>query len=53
MKPTAKFVKTLRPMGWADFKHKLARLGVISSPTADVPEAWKAAFCRAFGRKLA
>lgn len=50
MKPSAAAVRRLRPMGWADFKHKLHRLGILPSPVADVPEAWQRAFCAAFGR---
>ena len=48
--PSATFVRNMRPMGWGDFKHKLVRLGVISSPSEDVPSDWQEAFKAAFGR---
>lgn len=48
VKPTVATVKKLRPMGWADYKHKLYRLGVISSPTSDVPTEWIEAFKKTF-----
>lgn len=50
LRPCATNVRRLRPGGWADFKHKLHRLGVLSSPVADVPEEWQRAFCTAYGR---
>lgn len=49
MKPSAAAVRRMRPFGWADFKHKLVMAGVISAGN-DVPEAWRIAFCAAFGR---
>jgi len=55
MNPTIYAVKKLyggkRPIGgWADFKHRLCRAGVLESPTSDVPQAWMTAFIKACGR---
>lgn len=49
MKPSAAAVRRMRPLGWADFKSRLVRAGVIAAGE-DVPEAWRVAFCAAFGR---
>jgi len=43
-------VKRLRPMGWADFKHKLVARGVMAKPDANVPQDWVDAFLKAHGR---
>ena len=46
--PTVSYVKSLRTASWGDFKHKLARDGVIASPTADVPREYQRAFIKTF-----
>ena len=43
-------VKRMRPMGWADFKHKLVARGVMARPDANVPQDWGDAFLKAHGR---
>lgn len=35
--------------GWADFKHRLHRAGVLETAQSDVPADWKAAFKKAVG----
>jgi hypothetical protein len=41
-------VRRMRPMSWADFKHKLHAAGVLSTTAAEVPEVWRAAFVKSF-----
>lgn len=50
MKASVKVIKDLRIGSWGGFKHHLVRMGVISNVDCDVPEDWKKAFCKAFGR---
>jgi len=55
MNPTVYAVKKLyggkKPWGgWAEFKHRLCRAGVIVTPTTDVPALWQQAFLKACGR---
>jgi len=55
MKATAAAVKKLyggrKPsFGWADFKAKLVRAGIINSTAQDVPAEWQEAFKRAAGK---
>lgn len=37
--------------GWADFKHRLYKAGVLESTAAPVPAEWVDAFQRARGRQ--
>lgn len=46
--PTVAYIRSLRVGGWADFKHKLHRAGVLPSPVADVPAEWQEAFKKTF-----
>lgn len=46
--PTVAYIRSLRVGGWADFKHKLYRAGVLTSPVADVPAEWQEAFKKTF-----
>lgn len=48
LRPTVAAVRALRPMGWGDYKHKLASARVLKSPQDDVPAEWQEAFRRAF-----
>ena len=50
-KPTVAAVRRIqpRPFGWADFKHRLCRAGMLDSPVADA-SAWVAAFKKSRGR---
>ena len=48
--PTVAYIKSLRVGGWADFKHKLHRAGVLPTPVADVPLEWQEAFKKTFRR---
>ena len=55
MNPTAYAVRKLygnrKPFGgWADFKHRLSRAGILANPGADVPKVWQEAFAKACGR---
>lgn len=48
MKPTQKYVKSLKVKGWADYKHKLVAAGVIAAANDTVPAEWQAVFLKVF-----
>jgi hypothetical protein len=48
IKPTQKFVKSLRVGGWGDYKHKLVAAGIMKSPSDTVPKEWQEVFLKVF-----